>query len=159
MHSELVYVLRTIVSFDKDDEDDWRVLLDCGHRRHLRHDPPRESRPDLVDPERRAAALGKRIECGRCRQRLLPEEAEVYKSTPIFTQETLPSGLLANHSLKAGVWGRVVVLEGSVAFCEGATREELTQGDSWTVLPEVVHHLELSGPVRLRVDFLRSARS
>lgn len=144
------------MAFEQDEEDEWRVLLDCGHRRHLRHDPPRECRPDLADEESRNSALGGEIECGRCQQRLLPEDFEVYRSTPVFTEESVPSGLLADHNLKAGVWGNLVVLEGSVNFCEGQTAHLLTGGDTWSVLPEVVHHLQLRGPVTLRIDFFRA---
>ncbi len=148
-------MLRTILDFEVDEEGDWRVLLDCGHRRHLRHDPPREMRPELSDPARRQTTIGRKIECGRCAQRMVPDGASVYKSTPVFTRETLPQGLLSEHSLKKGVWGRLAVLEGSVVFCEGESRRSLTAGDTWTVLPEVVHHLDPVGPVTLRIDFLR----
>jgi len=149
-------MLRNIVSFDTDEDGEWQVRLDCGHRRHLRHDPPRETRPDLADPASREAAIGQKIECGRCRQRTIPEGATVYKSTPTFDQDTVPKGLLFEHSLKKGVWGQLVVLRGSVVFCEGDSRQTLKEGDSWTVLPEVVHHLSLTGEVALRVDFLKT---
>jgi tellurite methyltransferase len=150
---------RRILSFETDEDGDWRVRLDCGHQRHLRHDPPREVRPQLSDPHAREEAIGQEIECGRCDQRLIPDEAKVYKSTPVFTADTVPKGLLGEHSLKNGVWGKLVVLEGSVDFCEGELRQSLDQGDSWTILPEVVHHLCLTGAVKLRVDFLRSEPS
>jgi len=146
---------RKILSFETDQDKEWRVVLDCGHRRHLRHDPPRETRPRLDDPEARQAVVGRRIECGRCAQRLVPDGAEIYKSTKVFTEESLPQGLLQKHSLKQGVWGSLEVLEGSVIFCEGEERETLEKGESWTVLPEIVHHLKLKGPVKLRINFLR----
>ena len=34
-----------ITGFDKDDEDHWRAVLECGHRQHVRHDPPMTTRP------------------------------------------------------------------------------------------------------------------
>lgn len=147
---------RRILEFEKDEDGDWRVLLDCGHKRHLRHDPPRETRPDLSEPRARESAIGQTIECGRCMQRLLPEGMEVYKSTPVFTQETVPAGLLQDHSLKSGVWGRLVVLEGSLRFCEHGQETVVEPATEWYVLPEVVHNVELTGPVRFRVDFLRN---
>jgi tellurite resistance-related uncharacterized protein len=150
---------RTILEFEKDEEDDWRVVLDCGHKRHLRHDPPREIRPQLSDPSVRESAIGNTIDCGRCRQRLLPDGMEVYKSTPEFSEETVPAGLLKDHSLKSGVWGRLVVLEGSLRFCEGELRIEVKPETRWHILPDVIHNVEVVGPVRFRVDFLKRVAS
>lgn len=144
---------RTILEFETDEDGEWRVLLDCGHKRHLRHEPPRESRPELCDPAARASAVGKSIECGRCEQRLLPDGMEVYKSTPVFTEESVPAGLLKDHSLKKGVWGRLVVMDGELRFCEGGVGTVVKPETLWYILPEVVHNVELSGPVRFRVDF------
>ena len=146
---------RKILSFEIDQDHEWRVILDCGHRRHLRHDPPRETRPQLDNPEARQAVIGRRIECGRCTQRMVPEGAEIYKSTKVFTEKSLPQGLLQEHSLKPGVWGALEVMEGSVIFCEGGEQETLGKGETWTVLPEVVHYLKLKGPVKLRINFLK----
>lgn len=146
---------RTILEFEIDEEGDWRVLLDCGHKRHLRHEPPREIRPELADPQARESAVGKSINCGRCQQRLLPDGFEVYKSTPVFTEETVPSGLLKDHSLKSGVWGQLVVLAGRIKFCEDNWEVLVEPETIWHVLPEVIHNVELVGPVKFRVDFLR----
>src|SRR5688572_14326000 len=30
--------------FDRDDEHHWRAILACGHRQHVRHDPPLTTR-------------------------------------------------------------------------------------------------------------------
>ena len=146
---------RAILSFEQDEEGQWTVLLECGHRRHLRHDPPRESRPELMDVASREAAVGGMLHCGLCAQRRIPDGAEVYKSTPTFDTDTVPVGLLSNHSLKRGTWGRLVVLHGGVEFHEGNRSWTVTPESDFVVLPEVVHHLVLTGPVTLRVDFLR----
>ena len=146
---------RAILEFEKDEDGEWRVLLDCGHKRHLRHEPPREVRPELADPLAREQAIGQTIECGRCVQRVLPDGAEVYKSTPVFDQDSVPAGLLRDHSLKVGVWGRLVVLEGSIKFLEGDLNVTVSPETEWYVLPRVVHNVELIGPVKFRVDFLR----
>ncbi len=31
---------RKIIGFDRDDEQDWRAKLECGHYQHVCHDPP-----------------------------------------------------------------------------------------------------------------------
>lgn len=150
---------RTILAFETDEEGEWRVRLDCGHARHLRHDPPREYRPDLSDPEARRAAIGRSIDCGRCSQRLLPDGARRYKSTPVFTEATVPKGLLKDHSLKAGVWGRLVVLRGSLKFHEAAEQWTIDSSKEWYVLPEVLHSVEMIGPVSFRIDFYATNES
>lgn len=146
---------RTILGFEQDDEGEWKLLLDCGHQRHLRHDPPRETRPELFEVASREAAVGGKIPCGLCAQRQIPEGARVYKCTPTFHADTVPAGLLKDHSLKKGTWGRLVVLNGCVDFHEGAHSWKVTAESDFVVLPEVLHHLVLAGPVTLRIDFLR----
>lgn len=34
-----------IISYHKDEEDDWVAELGCGHNQHVRHDPPWQLRP------------------------------------------------------------------------------------------------------------------
>lgn len=57
---------RRIVGFQRDDEGAWIALLECGHRRHVRHRPPLSNYPWVVDAAERAAKLGAAIECDRC---------------------------------------------------------------------------------------------
>jgi tellurite resistance-related uncharacterized protein len=73
----------------------------------------------------------------------------------MFSADSVPAGLLSNHSLKRGTWGRLVVLHGVVEFHEGKESWTVTPGSDFVILPEVVHHLVLAGPVSFRVDFLR----
>ena len=55
-----------IVDFDKDDEQHWRAVLACGHRQHLRHDPPMTTRTWILTDESRATRLGLELDCKRC---------------------------------------------------------------------------------------------
>ena len=61
----------------------------------------------------------------------LPANVFPYKRTPEFTESTVPAGLLRSHDTKDGVWGKIVVLEGTLLYriLEPA-REELTQLES-----------------------------
>jgi hypothetical protein len=61
-------VQRPITGFHQDEHGDWIAELACGHQRHVRHQPPFESRPWVVDPEGRRRRLGEPIECGLCEQ-------------------------------------------------------------------------------------------
>jgi len=57
---------RIITGFEKDDEGHWRAILDCGHRQHVRHDPPMTMRTWVLTEEGRASRLGFELECKRC---------------------------------------------------------------------------------------------
>jgi hypothetical protein len=59
-------VPRRIVGFHPDDEGVWVADLECGHRQHVRHDPPWQQRPWVLTPEGRAARIGSELWCVRC---------------------------------------------------------------------------------------------
>lgn len=55
-----------IVRFQQDEHGDWVAVLACGHRQHMRHDPPFASRPWVLTPEGRASRLGFDLKCTEC---------------------------------------------------------------------------------------------
>ena len=57
---------RAIVAFHQDEAGEWVAELSCGHRRHVRHRPPFEVRPWVLDEAGRASRLGAWLECGVC---------------------------------------------------------------------------------------------
>ena len=93
----------------------------------------------------------------------VPPDAVAYQRTPEFTEHSVPAGLLRNHNTKAGVWGRIVVSEGSLLYrivganTPGTAVEErvLHPGQDGVVEPGVLHEVALLGPVRFHVEFLR----
>ncbi|MEA5389968.1 DUF1971 domain-containing protein [Cyanobium gracile UHCC 0139] len=89
----------------------------------------------------------------------LPTGLTPYKRTPTFDAETVPAGLRAQHSTKAGVWARVVVLEGSLPFRFLEPDEELvvlTPERPGIVAPTQRHQAEPGPGVRFYVEFHRS---
>lgn len=70
---------RRIVSFSEPAADagdrGWVAALSCGHRRDIRHRPPAEVRPWVLDAEGRASHLGSWIECPECEDE--PEGGEM----------------------------------------------------------------------------------
>jgi hypothetical protein len=50
--------------------------LECGHNRHVRHDPPWECRPWVVTTEGRRSRLGMRLNCINCDRAELPDRPE-----------------------------------------------------------------------------------
>lgn len=86
----------------------------------------------------------------------LPEKARPYKRTPLFTEETLPRGLLKDHRTREGVWGVIRVEEGMLEYCIGeGERYLLTPGNPGIVAPEVTHHITPQGKVAFFIEFCR----
>jgi hypothetical protein len=59
-------VPRRIVGFHQDEEGHWVAELECGHRQHVRHQPPWINRPWVVTPEGRQQTLGQPLDCRHC---------------------------------------------------------------------------------------------
>jgi Protein of unknown function (DUF3565) len=57
---------RVIVGFHQDEQQHWVADLECGHTRHVRHDPPWQNRAWVLTPEGRSQYIGSRLNCVRC---------------------------------------------------------------------------------------------
>ncbi len=149
---------RAMVGFITDADGHWIALLDCGHRQHVRHDPPLVERPWVTTDDGRRGRLGQRLDCGRCDAFELPDHFVAYKQTADFTDATVPVALRKNHATKPGVWARIVVGDGRLRYRVDALDRtfELAPGIVGIVLPEVPHHVEPIGPVRFHVEFLHA---
>jgi tellurite resistance-related uncharacterized protein len=91
--------------------------------------------------------------------RSLPIGLTAYKRTSEFDEQTVPAGLLRSHRTKAGVWGRICVLEGRLRYrILEPTREVLllVPGSDGVVEPGIPHEVEPDGSVRFYVEFLRA---
>jgi tellurite resistance-related uncharacterized protein len=76
-----------------------------------------------------------------------------YRSTPVFDETTLPAGLRGEHRTKAGTWGVIRVIEGSLKLVVADDETILTPERPGLVLPEQTHRVEPLGPMRMQVDF------
>ena len=63
---------RRIVGFHQDDENHWVAELECGHNRHVRHDPPWTSRPWVITPQGRSEMIGRSLDCPKCSEEKAP---------------------------------------------------------------------------------------
>lgn len=59
-------MLRIIAGFQQDEQGDWAAVLDCGHTRHVRHDPPWQVRAWVTTEDGRQSFLGTKMECKKC---------------------------------------------------------------------------------------------
>lgn len=107
---------RLIIGFVKDVNQDWCAVLDCGHKRHFRHNPPFMDRSWTQTQEGRRKHLGMEVECQKCEMPQLPEDVELYKTTKVFKNDTIPTALLKEHNTKEGTWARIVVLKGYLKY-------------------------------------------
>lgn len=82
-----------------------------------------------------------------------------YRSSPVFTEITLPSALRSEHSTKEGVWAVIEVLEGELLYAEidPPSEQLLTPGKPAVVSPQVRHYVTAIGHLRMRIDFYREA--
>lgn len=83
------------------------------------------------------------------------ETVQPYRSTPVFDETSLPPGLRAEHRLKAGVWGRIRVLEGRLKlnYIDPPSEVILTPEAPGRIEPEQPHFVTPQGAIRMRVDF------
>ena len=78
-----------------------------------------------------------------------------YRTTPVFSELTLPATLRREHSTKAGVWGVIRMIEGRLrlSYADGTPPAELTPDRPGLVRPEQVHWVEPLGAMRMQVEF------
>ena len=150
---------RTIVSFTVDELGEPIARLDCGHVQHVRHQPPFQMRPWVTTAEGRTSMLGTVLNCLRCTRLEWPAGFVAYKQTPVFTECTVPAGLLRDHATKRGVWARIVVLEGELRYRIASLSLDivLAPHHEGVVVPELLHSVEALGAVRFYVAFHRAA--
>jgi tellurite resistance-related uncharacterized protein len=151
---------REILGFHQDAELDWVAELSCGHRQHLRHRPPFQDRPWVLEEQWRAQRIGTPLDCPLCDRAELPEHCEYLRTTPEWTEETAPPALLRVHRLARGIWGRITLFEGSMRFVmpTGTPGEvELDAGDVRGVPPEIDHVVVPLGGVRFSIELFRTS--
>ncbi len=153
-------MLRVIQRSSRAESERSVLHLDCGHHRLGNSELPGE-RPGsgrVSTASGCAARIGERIDCAKCDRMELPEQARAYKTTAWWTDKTVPSGVLRSHRTRPGTWGRLEVAEGRIRYAAGppaAVDAVLEAGESAIVVPEHPHHVELLGPSRFRVVFLK----
>jgi tellurite methyltransferase len=148
---------RQIVEFDRDDAGEWVAVLSCLHRQHVRHRPPFQDRPWVQTEEGRATRLGSDIDCPLCDRAELVDGLVLARTAGPFDADTLPAGLRGEHRVADSTWAVLRVIEGSLGFSmatDPPITVKLRAGEAHAVPPGVPHALELSGPVRLAIDFL-----
>ena len=144
---------RKIVGFHQDSDNVWVAELECNHNQHVRHNPPWQERPWVTSESGRQDKLGAVLECLFCEMGKVPADMKPYKQTARFDETSVPAGLLADHQLKPGVWGHIVVEEGKLEYACPRGVFILRPGILGVIEPEAKHHVRLVGPVKFYVEF------
>jgi tellurite resistance-related uncharacterized protein len=95
----------------------------------------------------------------------MPAGHAPYQRTKTFSADTVPKGLLANHTTKRGVWGLIHVESGELEytiqderFANGlANVTRLETGSVATVITEIEHRVKPVGDVSFYVEFWRAS--
>lgn len=90
----------------------------------------------------------------------LPATVTHYKSTAVFTEDTVPAAIQRGHTTAGDVWARIRILEGCLLYRITDPRvppEEvlLTPELPGVVEPRIEHEVQVIGPVRFQLDFHR----
>lgn len=87
----------------------------------------------------------------------LPPEVSAYKRTSVFSETTVPSGLLNDHRTAPGVWGVINVIAGELRYEIPSLGESrvLTPERPGIVEPGVTHSVQPLGAARFFVEFYR----
>lgn len=88
----------------------------------------------------------------------MPQSVSAYKRTKIFTENTIPKGLLQDHSTMEGTWGKIVVLEGRLLYVIQSDPPEEVILDPTTfgvVEPTILHFVKPLDKVSFYVEFYR----
>lgn len=88
----------------------------------------------------------------------LPQNVIAYKRTDVFTESTVPKGLLRSHNTKLGVWGKIVILEGELRYriLEPEIEDHILTAEHFGVVePTVLHEVLPLGKVSFYVEFMK----
>jgi tellurite methyltransferase len=148
---------RPITAFKMDEHGDWVAFLSCGHKQHVRHQPPFFERPWVTTERGRRQKLGASLNCVQCERFELPDDFAAYRKTAEFTEKSIPKSLLNEHSTRSGVWGKIHVVDGKLVYHVEVLRAkfEIFPGAPGIVIPEIKHRIELTGPVTFFIEFYR----
>jgi tellurite methyltransferase len=148
---------RPITAFKRGEHGQWLAFLSCGHKQHVRHQPPFFDRPWVTTEQGRSEKINEPLDCVECDRFEIPDDFEAYRKTVEFNEQTIPQSLRRNHSTKPGVWAKIHVIEGKLIYRVGALDAsfQLSLDTPGVVIPEIGHHVEPIGPVRFFVEFYK----
>ncbi|MCG8563698.1 MAG: DUF1971 domain-containing protein [Desulfobacterales bacterium] len=86
----------------------------------------------------------------------LPRGATLAGATPMMDENSIAPGILKKHMAPKGKCGLLVVEEGACQFIwedDPDTPIDCDPGHPVVIFPERFHHVKITGPVKLKVEF------
>lgn len=86
----------------------------------------------------------------------IPESINPARRTPEFDEGSIPKGFLKAHQIKAGMWAKIVIVEGRLQYTINEPEEEVIILDTETfgvIEPTILHEVKPMGPVKFYVEF------
>jgi len=99
---------------------------------------------------------------GQVAHSALPPGCEATRSTPVFTEATVPPALLRSHRTAPGTWALIRVFEGRLLYrvLDPPAEHVLDPAHApGLVEPGVPHEVVPLGPVRFQVQFHRMSEA
>jgi len=80
-----------------------------------------------------------------------------YKKTPIFNAKNVPKTILEKHNTAEGVWGKLVIVSGTLKFVDLETDEVfiLNEGEFKIIEPTKWHKLILIDDPQFYIEFYK----
>lgn len=86
----------------------------------------------------------------------LPDDLNLYKRTPTFTEQSLPQGLLKNHQTKEGVWALLRVTEGKLEYTIESNETHILEPRKDGVIEQGISHcIKPLGKVKFFIEFYK----
>ena len=150
---------RVIAGFHQDEVGAWVAELSCLHDQHIHHQPPFWDAPWVLDDAERSQRCGTLIDCSLCDRAELPDGLSRVRSTATWTERTLPAALQRHHRVAPGAWAVLRVERGELRFVASThpgIDRIVSAREGQAIPPDVDHHLALTGPVALHLEFFRA---
>ncbi len=81
---------------------------------------------------------------------------EKYSETVVFNEKTMPDALKREHCTKTGVWGQIIVCDGTLLYLrEDRPAQVVTKEHPAIIYPTERHSVQPKGRVQFRVEFFR----
>ena len=87
----------------------------------------------------------------------IPEAARAYNTTRHYTDRTVPGMMKHHHTVRAGVWAKIIVERGEVKYYIDGDDQEytLTKGNPGVVEPMVKHRIDPQPSSKFYLEFYR----
>lgn len=89
----------------------------------------------------------------------IPNGFGPYKRTAVFTEDSIPAGLLKNHTVKENCYAKICIIEGELDYTiiePEVITYRLNADLPGIIEPQIKHHIKALNQVRFYVEFYRA---